>query len=337
MIKIKDIAKACNTSSATVSKALRNSEELSPATIERIQKKAKEMGYVPNAYARALKMKRSYSIGIVFHDPTHGGLKHEYFSTVIEAIKSEAESEGYAITFLSRSLKMPSDSYLSLARYWNMDGVVVVSEDFTDPGIAELVNSNMPVVTLDYIFPNVTAILSDNSEGMEKLVDYIVSLGHQRIAFIHGEMTDVTKKRLEGYQIALHKHNIPVREEYIREAFFHRPKDSGHATKELLSLPNPPTCICYPDDVSMLGGFTALQQAGLVPGKDISIAGYDGVELSRLYRPCFTTYHQNATELGKEAAKKLIERIENPNAPIPSSVTIQGEVQTGDTVAPLKK
>ena len=337
MVKIKDIAKACNTSSATVSKALRNSTELSQATIDRIQKKAKELGYVPNAYARALKMKHSFSIGVIFHDPTHGGLRHEYFSTVIEALKAEAESAGYAITFLSRSPKMPSDSYLALARYWNMDGVVIVSEDFTDPALLELVNSSLPVVAIDYVYPHTTTVLSDNAEGMEKLVNYIVSLGHKKIAFIHGEMTDVTKKRIEGYRNALKKNNISFREEYLKEALFHLPKASGHATKQLLALPDRPTCICYPDDVSMLGGFTALQEVGLVPGRDISIAGYDGVELSRLYRPRFTTYHQNAQELGSQAAKLLIDHIENGPKAEPTILTIEGNIQTGETVVNLKK
>jgi LacI family transcriptional regulator len=334
MVKIKDIAKACNTSSATVSKALSNSSELSQATIDRIQQKAKEMGYVPNAYARALKLKRSYSIGVIFHDPTHGGLRHEYFSTVIEALKTEAENAGYAITFLSRSDKMPSDSYLSLARYWNMDGVVIVSEDFTGPGLLELVRSSLPVVTIDYVYPECDAVLSDNEAGMEKLVDYIVSLGHTKIAFVHGEMTDVTKKRLEGYRAALLKHGIPYREEFVKEAFFHLPRTSGHATKELLALDDRPTCICYPDDVSMLGGLTALQEHGLTPGKDISVAGYDGVELSKLYRPRFTTYEQNAGELGSQAAKLLISEIENGSRKAPSIVTVEGKIQEGETVVP---
>ncbi|MDY4188441.1 MAG: LacI family DNA-binding transcriptional regulator, partial [Candidatus Enterosoma sp.] len=104
MVKIKDIAKKCNTSIATVSKALHNSTELSQETIKRIQQVAKEMGYVPNAYAQALKLKRSFSIGVIFNIPEMGvGLKHEYFSSILNSLKVEAESKGYAITFLSKN------------------------------------------------------------------------------------------------------------------------------------------------------------------------------------------------------------------------------------------
>ena len=128
MVKLKDIAKECHTSAATVSKALHDSRELSKETTARIKKVAARMGYVPNVYAQALKMKRSYSIGVIFNDKTKdGGLKHEYFSSVLEAVKSEAESHGYAITFLSPdpSHKM---SYLQIAKFRNTDGVVIVSE-----------------------------------------------------------------------------------------------------------------------------------------------------------------------------------------------------------------
>lgn len=337
MVKIKDIALACHTSSATVSKALHNSTELSKETIERIQKVAKQMGYVPNAYARALKMKKSFSIGIIYDDPSGFGLRHEYFSNVIQALKSEAEKQGYAITFLSRNPKMPSTSYLSLAQYWNMDGVVVVSEDFTDPDIIELVNSGLPVVTIDYIFNSCTAVMSDNAEGMEKLVNYIIDKGHRKIAFIHGENTDVTKKRLSGFYKALKDNDIKVNPSYLKDALFHSPRESGRATIELLQLYDKPTCICYPDDISMLGGITALQQAGYKIGEDISIVGYDGVEISKIYRPSFTTYRQNSTDLGTQAAKSLIERIDNPTVFVPQKIVVSGSIQEGNTVKNLNE
>lgn len=332
MVKIKDIALACHTSSATVSKALHNSPELSKETIVKIQKAAKQMGYVPNAYARALKMKHSNSIGIIYDDPSGFGLSHECFSNVIQALKAEAERQGYAITFLSRNPKMPTTSYLSLAQYWNMDGVIIVSENFSDPDIVELVNSGLPVVTIDYIFNSCTAVMSDNAEGMEKLVNFIIGRGHRQIAFVHGETTDVTQKRLSGYYKALKDSHIAVNPLYLKNAIFHGPRESGRATIELLHLKEKPTCICYPDDVSMLGGITALQQAGYTIGEDISIAGYDGVEISRIYRPTFTTYQQNFTDLGTEAAKYLIERIDNPTLFTPQKIVVSGAVQEGQTV-----
>lgn len=329
MVKLKDIAIKCNTSTATVSKALHDSPELSQATIDTIKKVAKEMGYVPNFYAMALKSKKTYNIGIVYYDATlYGSLRHEYFSSILEAIKQTAEAAGYCITFLSRNSKM---SYLELAKYRNMDGVIVVTEDFNNPQVIELVNSTIPTVTIDYIFSSATAIMSDNIEGEEKLVDYVAAMGHKRIAFIHGENTDVTRKRLSGFSQGIIKNGIEIRPEYIIEGIFHDPKASGRATKALLQLDPRPTCIFYPDDISLFGGITALNQYGLKIPDDISVVGYDGASITRVYRPTITTYVQNSDELGKQAAECLINQIDDHYFPItPHYVT--GHVQEGETV-----
>ena len=337
MVKIKDIAIKCQTSTATVSKALHNSPELSKETIERIQKAAKEMGYVPDAYAQALKIKHSYSIGVIYHIYTlECGLKHEYFSTILDALKVQAESKGYAITFLSQS-SQNNMSYYQNAKFRNMDGVIVVAEDYSDPEIVELVNSGMPVVTIDYLFSACSSVMSDNDEGMAKLVNYAASLNHRKIAYIFGEQTPVTKKRIASFYRGLKENGIEERPEYMIQAKYHDPKSAGRATKELLELNDKPTCIFYPDDVSLLGGYTAIQEAGLRVPEDISIVGYDGVEISRMFRPKMTTYIQDSKTLGTKAAQLLIERIEEPKLFIPQQISVQGEIQKGMTLAEAKK
>lgn len=336
MVKLKDIAKACNTSVATVSRALNGSSELSKETIERILKIAKETGYVPNAYARALKSKKSYNIGVIYYDATYGGLKHEYFSSILNSVKVEAESKGFCITFLSKRTNK-NMTYLQLARYLNMDGVIIVSEEFDNPEIIELVNSDFPVVTIDYIFNSCTAIMSDNTEGMKKLVHYAYNLGHKKIAFIYGEKTDVTKKRLASFYAGMKECNLQINDEFILQGAFHNPKACGHQTKELMKLKDHPTCIFSTDDISMIGALSALTEMKYEVPKDVSVIGYDGIELSRIFRPKFTTYIQNSEELGKEAAKKLIERIESPETFIPTTITINGQIQEGSTTSKIDK
>ncbi len=331
MVKIKDIAEKCSTSIATVSKALHDSSELSPETIKRIKAEAERMGYVPNANARALKMKKSYSIGVIFSDPTAGGLRHEYFSAILDSLKVEAESLGYYITFLSKT-KNNNMTYLQLANYHSMDGVIVVSEDFKNPEVIELANSSLPTVTIDYIYNSATAIMSDNTDGTEKLVKYVASLGHKKIAYIHGENTDVTRKRLAGFYKGMEDMGLQVNSNYLIAAQFHDPKASGRATKALLATSDLPSVIFYPDDISLLGGITALAQMGYRVPEDISVVGYDGVEISTLYRPSFTTYVQNSDALGKEAALNLIDRIEHPQTFIPKVVYAEGHIQKGETV-----
>src|SRR5574344_703977 len=335
MIKVIDIANKCGVSTATVSKALHNSKELKSETIAFICKTAKEMGYIPNASARSLKLKKTYSIGILFVDKTSSGLRHEYFSSILDALKVEAEKSGYDVTFISQNVTNEHMTYLEHARYRNVDGVVIASVDFNDPQVIELVKSEVPTVTIDYVYNNSTAIMSNNVDGLESLVKYAASKGHKKIAFIHGEETDVTSKRLAGFYKAMEELKLKVNPDYVKDGLYHDPRVSGQETKKLLSLDDRPTCIIYPDDISLIGGETAIQQAGLKIPDDISVMGYDGVNISRILRPIVTTYRQNSGELGKLAVQNLIERIENPSTFIPKIVAVEGCVQEGETVKDL--
>ena len=168
MPSLKDLAKECGVSVATVSKALNDQPDISPATRERVRAAAHRMGYLPNAAARALKTNRTYNLGVLFVDERQSGLTHEYFSAVLDSFKVEAEKRGYDITFINHSGK--SMSYLEHCRYRNVDGVVIACVNFYDPQVVELVNSEVPVVTIDHVFNNRMAVLSDNVAGLKALV-----------------------------------------------------------------------------------------------------------------------------------------------------------------------
>ena len=335
MVTITDISKACGVSRATVSKALNGASDVSPETTKRIRETAARLGYLPNATARALKMGRSYNIGVLFSDATGGGISHEYFSRILESVKAEAERLGYDITFISKDLGRLSMDYYEHAKYRNCDGVVIASADFEDPAIRRLAQSEIPTVTLDYSFDSRSSILSDNVQGMEALVRFVHSKGHRKIAFIHGEMTSVTQKRLASFRKTLCSLGIKVPAEYVQEARFHDPRSSGLATRALLELSERPTCILYPDDLSFLGGFSELEKHGLSIPKDMSVAGYDGIPLSQVLRPRLSTYRQGAEQMGAEAARLLIEQIENPDTWIPQQITVEGELLEGDTVSEI--
>jgi len=337
MVKLKDIAEKCRVSVATVSKALKNDKEISKNTIDFIQKTAKSMGYIPNASARSLKTNRSYNIGILFIDEANSGLKHEYFSAILNAFKVNAESHGYDITFISESLENYM-SYYEHARYRNVDGVVIACVDFKDPEVIRLVESEIPTVTIDYVYNNSTAIMSDNAHGVEELVRYAHKLGHRRIAFITGESDkDVTKKRLAGFYKTTADLGLNIPFEYVKHARYITPGPSGLMTRELLALPidKRPTCILYPDDYAILAGITEIEKHGLVVGKDVSVAGYDGSHISQILRPKLTTYKQNTEEIGRLASEKLISLIEKPRLFIPEQIIVSGEIQTGSTVTAL--
>ena len=332
MVTITDISKACGVSRATVSKALNGAPDISQETAERIRATARELGYLPNATARALKVGRSYNVGVLFSDATGGGISHEYFSRILESIKAEAERLGYDITFISKDLGRMSMDYYEHAKYRSCDGVVIASADFQDPATVRLATSEIPTVTLDYSFDSRTSILSDNVSGMEALVRFVHSRGHRKIAFIHGEMTSVTQKRVASFRKTCAALGLEIPADFIRPAVYHDPRSSGLQTRALLALPERPTCIFYPDDLSFLGGASELERNGLSIPNDVSVVGYDGIPLSQILRPRLTTYRQGGEQMGREAARLLIEQIEHPDTWLPQQITVEGELLKGDTV-----
>ncbi len=335
MVTIKDISKRCGVSAATVSKALNGYPDIGEETAEYIRSVAKEMGYLPNATARALKTNRSNNLGVLFVDQTHCGLTHEYFSSVLNSFKVEAESRGFDVTFISKNIGRFEMSYYEHCKYRNCDGVVIASVNFKDPDVVELVSSEIPTVTIDHVFDNRTAILSDNIECIRQLVHYLYECGHRRIAYIHGEDTSVTQKRLASFHRTCAELGIETPDEYVKQAFYHDPKASGLATRELLSLPVRPTCIMYPDDFSFIGGMNEIERHGLEIPDDISVVGHDGIYLSEVLRPRLTTLKQDTETLGKKAAEKLIEAIVSPKTYIPQQLTVPTYLVEGRTVKKL--
>lgn len=335
MVTIKDIAKKCGCSSATVSKALNGGTDINVETAKNIRKVAESMGYFPNAAARALKTNRTNNIGVLFVDKTAAGLTHEFFSEILNAVKNEAESRGYDITFISKGIKPFAGSYLDHCRYRNCDGVIIASGNFSDPEVINLVQSEILTVTIDHVFDERTSILSDNVQSMRDLVTYVYEKGHRKIAFIHGEDTSVTRKRVASFHLTCSELGLEIPDNYVKTAEYHNPKASGVATRELLELSNRPTCILFPDDFSYLGGMTEIEKHGLSVPDDISVVGYDGINLSQVLRPRLTTLRQDSVTMGKKAAEKLISAIENPKTYFPQQVIVPGTILEGETVKNL--
>ena len=332
MISLKDIANRCGVSTATVSKALNGHSDIGEATRQRVIEAATDMGYTVNAAARALKTKRSFNIGIVFVDLQHSGFMHEYFASMLNYFRIEAEKYGYDICFINNRIGNKNQTYLQQALYRGVDGVALICADFRDPDIQELAYSNMPVVTLDHAFNNRTAVLSDNINGMQELTRYVYKKGHRKISYIHGNDTAVTESRMTGFYKTCEELGLVIPGEYIRAAEYHEPNSCYEATKELLALEDRPTCILFSDDYAYIGGNRAITEAGLKIPEDISVVGYDGIHMAKVISPRLTTWEQNTKELGRIALDKLIERIENPRTAIPEHIIVQGRLLEGETV-----
>ena len=329
MVSMKEIARSCGVSVATVSKALSDKADISKATRDRVRKVAEEMGYTLNASARALKTNRTYNIGVLFVDSMAAGLAHEYFSEILESFKKAAEENGYDITFINNRFAGMESTYLMHCKYRNFDGVVVISADFKDPQILELVDSDVPVVTVDYSYNNCSSVISDNTKGLRELVKYAFARGHRKIAFIHGEMTDVTKKRMMGFYSACKELGIPENDEWVLEGKYHDIDLSYLSTKKLLAMEDRPTCIIFPDDYSLIGTVSRLSEEKYSLLDNVSVMGYDGIKMAQFMG--LTTYQQDALSLGRIACKRLIDAIEDTTGICEHSV-VAGRLIEGGTV-----
>ncbi len=335
MVTLKDVAQECGVSFSTVSKALKNSPEISEDKRKFIQEKAVQMGYYPNFAARTLRTNRTYNIGVIFEDKTGSGFQHQYFAKIISGLQTLLHKSGYEMTFTSH-LEDKNFDYYNHSKSRGFDGVAILSTDFERPGIKALVQSEIPTVTLDYSYDdNHCCVMSDNKNGMKELTEFVISKGHKKIAMIHGENTCVTQERLAVFNEVCNQHNIEIPSEYFAQGLYHDPITSTEATAVLLELPSPPTCILYPDDYSALGGIRELSSRGIIPGKNISITGYDGIMLTSMMVPPLTTYEQNGEKIGQKIAESLLNQIENNRKTKAEKFFVGGRLLKGGTVVSI--
>ena len=276
----------------------------------------------------------SYTLGILFDDEARNGLTHDFFASVLNGFKNQAEEKGYDITFINTRKDNPhKTSYLKRIQDRNIQGVGIICTNFEDPEVKELISSDVPVVTIDEPLDGVISVLSDNAQGIKNLVYHISGMGHTKIAYIHGNMNSVTQVRLKNFKEACDKLGITVPEEYIRQSFFRDINKTAFETEALLRLPDPPTCIIFPDDYAAIGGINILKAYGMVVPDDISVAAYDGIDIPSRYDPQITTVKQDMDGMGRAAAEKLIKLIETPEEITDfSDVMIETKLVEGHTI-----
>ena len=334
-VTIRELSKLCGLSISTVSKALNGYTDISESTREAVTLAAKEIGYYPNSHARALKTKRSYNLGVLFVDDRQSGLTHAFFSFVLESFKKEAERNGYDITFISHNMGESTMTYLEHCHYREVDGVCIACINFLEPEVSQLVNSELPIVTIDHLFNNRSCVQSNNIIGVQMLVEHVYGKGHRKIAYIHGPKSAVTDTRLGSFYRTANTLHLDVPDEYLEECEYNEPSSVYRATKRLLTLKQRPTCIFVSDDYASLGAFEAISDLGLQVPRDISIVGYDGIPMMQLMKPRLTTIRQDTNRIGAEAARRLVATIESPKTSIPEITVIPCSLIEGETVSNL--
>ncbi|MCH4889964.1 LacI family transcriptional regulator [Acidaminobacter sp. JC074] len=308
MVTIYDIAKKVGCASSTVSKALNNSKEISAKRKEEILAVAKEMGYVPNSSARRLATKNSWSIGVLFSEDLNIGLEHHFFGGVLQAFKTYVEALGYEVTFVSKKVGSQPLTYLEWCKYKNIDGVLILTVDVNDENLNELTQSGIPIVTVDNGLINVPTIISDNYQGTRMALEYLMLKGAKKIAHIAGPLRSyASTERLKGYKNVLSNADIPIDEKLIVEAHNFDFNSGKKALEELISqAEDMPDAIYAASDDIALGAIVGLKEMGYKVPEDVSVIGFDNIELTRYTSPSLTTVSQNKVTIGTEAAKHLI-------------------------------
>ena len=324
---IYDVARYCGLPVITVRRILDNSLlDVTDRTRRKVLRAAKMVGYdvVP----------RTHNLGMIYMDENGKGLTHPYFAALLNAFKSAAENWGYDITFINHNATSENMTYLDHCRYRNVDGVCLACLDFTSREVSDLVASDIPCVTVDHMFEGIPAVLSDNENGVNMLVDFAASLGHRRIAFIHGHNNSVvTSTRIAQFYSAMAYHGLPVPEGYVRSGLYNEIGMSRDIILDMLRMSSRPTCILLPNDMCYFGAQEAAQVMGLRIPEDISFAGYDGIELTQALRPQLTTISQDSTGMGRACARRLIEMIESPASYSRKPTIFPVELLKGGTIA----
>lgn len=310
MITIYDLAKKTGFSSTTVSKALNNYPDVSKKTRQAIIDTAAEMGYLPNAHAQSLSTKKSWTIGVMFSESNGVGMKHPFFSGVIESFRKRAEKEGYDLILASRNLRKRGTSYLEHFLHRGVDGIMVICSDPKDPQVQEMINSSIPIVVIDMSNQDCSVVFSDNLSGGELAIDYLYSLGHTKIAHIAGDHTIYAGKiRIKGYMDAMEKRDLPVLDSYLVNGGLFSIQEGALAMEKLLNLADPPTAVFVAGDHMAIGAMETAKARGYRIPEDLSIIGYDDIEMASYVTPKLTTIKQDTDQIGVRATELLMKQI----------------------------
>lgn len=301
-----DVAKQAGVSIATVSRVLNGSEKVRPETKAKILSVIQEMKYAPNPAARGLIMKKTEAIGLLLPD-LHG----EFFSEIIRGADEAIQQQGYHL-IVSSSHNDPKEIEAAL-RFMRgrVDAIVLMSPQVNAEILLENLPKTLPIVLLNCRTDNThyDTIVIDGFGGAREMTNYLLDLGHRRIAVITGgEKNLESEERLRGYRTAMtDRHFTPNRSLEFRGNFT---EISGYeAAREILMLKHHPTAIFAFNDSMAIGAIKAIREEGLRIPSDISICGFDDIPVAKYISPSLTSVHVPISELGAMAINRVFDRM----------------------------
>jgi LacI family transcriptional regulator len=331
-VTLQVIAERLAVSTATVSLALRDSTVVNDVTKRKVQRVAREMGYIYNRSAASLRTSRTNILAVAFHD-----VSNPYFAEMLSAIDETVRSSGRTILLGTCNESIPrQENVLSSLREYRPDGIIVCPVGgSTEDSLRNIAESGMPIVQIAREIEGLNAdfVGSDDRYATELAVEHLVKLGHKLIAYVGGNKdTSNGRQRHAGFVECMLQHGLKADPAMIIAGEGKR-LTGMDSISQLLALPEPPTgIICFNDTVAF-GVMHGLQKAGLTPGRDISVVGCDDVSDAALWVPPLTTIHNQHIEMGRLAAEMMMRRIEDPGKP-PRRIMLEPRLVVRETTAP---
>ncbi len=311
-VTLSQLAAQLDVSTATVSLALRDNPAVSVETRKRVRALATEMGYIYNRQAASLRTSRTDIVGVVVHD-----VMNPYFAEVFRAVETELEARGYTILICNhRDDILRQRTFVQVLQQQNADGLVICpSLGTTAEDIDAIVHSGTPVTIIcrDVDGATVPSVRGDDISGMAEITRHLIAKGHSRIAFVGGRRhTSSGRDRHAGFLAAMSDAGLSPIDD-IPELMTQG--DGRLATERLLALdPRPTAVVCF-NDILAFGLMAGLTKAGIRPGIDMAVTGYDDVDGSESWAPSLTTVQNGSNEIGSAAARAIRALIEGEESP----------------------
>ena len=336
MANMKDIAKIAGVSLGTVSHVLNNSARVREPVRKRVLEAVQAAGYQPSQLARGLRRDKTNMIGMIIPDITN-----PFFPAVVRGAEDVAFSNGFRLILCNTDNDHSKEMvHLNELRTFLPAGLIVIPSNFSDlTAQAESYRqAGTGVVCIDRLPKNWSgdSVTADNEAGAYSASRWLLQMGHRRLAAITGPLhLTNAQDRLDGFKRALKEVGLDLAPEYVQETTFDR--QGGYSkTLLLLRLIPRPTAIFAGNDMIALGALLAVRDAGLQCPQDISIMGFDDLDLAELTNPSLSSVSQSGYQLGTTAARILLDRIEHDAGPA-KHVILKTSLKLRDSVAAPSK
>ena len=332
---MKDLARETGLGLATISKYF-NGGTVREKNRVLIESAVKKLHYVPNEVARSLKTQQTRVIGVIIPE-----LSNAFITSIISSMEDILRRHDYAVIVCDcRSDPKREKEAVEFLMHRRVDGLINMATDTTGAHLKSALDADIPILLVDRLIDSlrsrVSAVIIDNVYASGQAVRKLLDLGHRKIGLVLGSPhLYTTDARLTGYLSTLQGAGIKPDEQYIRYGDY--TMDGGYqSVQELLKLKDPPTALFITNFEMTLGGMLALQHNGIEVPKDLSVIGFDKLELFAGIFPELTLIRQPQLSIGREAANLMLDMLSSRNTTAPRIVTLTTELAEGSSVRPLK-